>query len=106
MNVIPDLDEQSAALTARGNQRRRDLLDAALRLLIRDGHHAVTLRSVSLEANASHGSINYYFGSRSALMCALTRQPNGTWEMKAIGTYHDGRTVKKLIAPAATALRN
>lgn len=42
----------------------------------------------------------------AALMCALTRQPDGTWEMKAIGTYHDGRTVKKLIDPSAAALRN
>lgn len=70
MNAIPELDEPEFALSARGSQRRKDLIEAALRVLARDGHHAVTLRTVSVEADASHGSINYYFGSRSALMCA------------------------------------
>ncbi|MGI8678805.1 MAG: TerD family protein [Jatrophihabitans sp.] len=35
------------------------------------------------------------------LMSMLRRQPDGSWEMRAIGEYHDGRTVKKLVAPAA-----
>lgn len=39
------------------------------------------------------------------LMASLTRTPAGTWEMRAIGTYHDGRTVKKLVDPAVAALR-
>jgi len=63
--------EPDLPLSARGSQRHKDLIAAALRVLVRDGHHAVTLRAVSVEANASHGAINYYFGSRSALMCAL-----------------------------------
>jgi AcrR family transcriptional regulator len=72
--VIPELEEPDVPLSARGSQRRRDLIEAALRVLVRDGHHAVTLRTVSLEANASHGSVNYYFGSRSALMCATAEE--------------------------------
>ena len=40
------------------------------------------------------------------LMAALTRTPAGTWEMRAIGTFHDGSTVRKLIGPAADALRS
>jgi AcrR family transcriptional regulator len=71
VNVIPELDEPELPLSARGSQRRKDLIEAAHRVLVRDGHHAVTLRTVSVEADASHGSINYYFGSRSALMCAV-----------------------------------
>jgi stress response protein SCP2 len=39
------------------------------------------------------------------LMCALTRTASGTWEMRALGSFHDGRTVKKLVDPAAAALR-
>ena len=38
------------------------------------------------------------------LMASLTRTSAGPWEMRAIGTFHDGRTVKKLVAPAAAAL--
>lgn len=39
------------------------------------------------------------------LMCALTRAGTGTWEMRALGSFHGGRTVKKLVEPAAAALR-
>lgn len=41
----------------------------------------------------------------AVLMASLTRTPGNTWEMRAIGTYHDGRTVKKLVDPAAAALQ-
>ncbi len=40
------------------------------------------------------------------LMCALTRTHAGPWEMRALGTFHKGRTVKALVAPAAAALRD
>jgi stress response protein SCP2 len=40
------------------------------------------------------------------LMASLTRTAAGPWEMRAIGTFHDGRTVKKLVEPAAEALRS
>jgi stress response protein SCP2 len=35
------------------------------------------------------------------LMAMLRRTGPATWEMRAIGEYHDGRTVKKLVDPAA-----
>lgn len=41
----------------------------------------------------------------AALMCVLTRTPSGSWEMRAVGEYHNGRTVKKLVGPAAAVLR-
>lgn len=43
--------------------------------------------------------------STGVLMCAITRTPAGTWEMRALGTYHDGRTGKNMVDPAAAALR-
>ncbi|MGC4011308.1 MAG: TetR family transcriptional regulator [Pseudomonas sp.] len=55
-------------LTARGAQRREALLDAALRIIVRDGPGAVSLRSVTTEAKASHGSVVYYFGTREELI--------------------------------------
>jgi stress response protein SCP2 len=41
----------------------------------------------------------------AVLMASLTRTAGGTWEMRAIGSYHDGRTVKKLVPHAAAALQ-
>jgi stress response protein SCP2 len=39
---------------------------------------------------------------RSAvIMAMLRRTPSGVWEMRAIGEFHDARTVKKLVDPAA-----
>ncbi len=56
------------ALTARGAQRREQLLKATMRIIVRDGPGAVTLRTVVAEAKASHGAIAYYFGSREDLI--------------------------------------
>jgi stress response protein SCP2 len=39
---------------------------------------------------------------RSAvIMAALRRTASGAWEMRAIGEFHDARTVKKLVDPSA-----
>ncbi len=37
----------------------------------------------------------------AVLMAMLRRTPSGAWEMRAIGEFHDARTVKKLVDPAA-----
>ena len=39
--------------------------------------------------------------SSGVLMAMLRRTAPQVWEMRAIGEFHDGRTVKKLVAPAA-----
>ena len=44
------------------------LLDAAERLLIKEGYAAVTARRVATEANLNHGLIHYYFGSMDELL--------------------------------------
>ncbi|MDR8373558.1 TetR family transcriptional regulator [Pseudomonas lactis] len=65
--TLPRCDE---ALSAKGEQRRQSLIEAAMRLIVRDGHHSLSLRSVAKEAECSHGSVAYYFGSKGALMAA------------------------------------
>lgn len=55
-------------LTNRGAKRREALIDAALRIIVKDGPGAVTLRAVVAEADASHGSVVYYFGTREDLV--------------------------------------
>ncbi|MEV7565744.1 TetR/AcrR family transcriptional regulator [Streptomyces tanashiensis] len=64
--------------TGRKRRRRRtrqeteaDLLDAARRLLQRDGVLAgVNLREIAAEAGVNHGQIYQYYGSRQALLRA------------------------------------
>lgn len=38
------------------------------------------------------------------VIAALSRTPQGTWDMRAIGQFANGRTVKKLVKPAAQML--
>lgn len=43
------------------------LLDAAERLLVREGYAALTTRRVAAEAGVNHGLVHYYFGSMEEL---------------------------------------
>lgn len=69
-------DEQATASTPGRRRRSRqeteqDLLDAALRLMRRDGVLAgVNLREVAKEAGVNHGQIYQYFGTRQTLLRA------------------------------------
>jgi AcrR family transcriptional regulator len=51
---------------------RRDamdaLLDAAERLLVEQGHAAITTRRLAKEAGVNHGLVHYYFGSMEEVM--------------------------------------
>jgi stress response protein SCP2 len=38
------------------------------------------------------------------LMVALSRTAAGTWDMRALGQYHDGKTVEAMVEPAGRAL--
>ena len=38
------------------------------------------------------------------LMCRMSRQPDSTWTMTALGRFSDGKSVKKMIDPARAAL--
>jgi AcrR family transcriptional regulator len=46
---------------------REALLDAAERLLVRQGYGALSTRGVAAEAGMNHGLIHYYFGSMEEL---------------------------------------
>jgi stress response protein SCP2 len=39
------------------------------------------------------------------LMCSIIRAPGGTWEMRALGQFSDGKTGRSMVEPAAAALR-
>ncbi|MGC7194489.1 TetR family transcriptional regulator, partial [Mycobacteroides abscessus subsp. abscessus] len=59
---------------ARGAARREALLDAALRLLAREGARAVTHRAVATEAGTTHGNARYYFGTLDQLLDEAMRR--------------------------------
>jgi AcrR family transcriptional regulator len=51
--------------------RRRELLDAAIAVIRRDGANALTLDAVAAEAGVSKGGVLYHFGSKRALIEGL-----------------------------------
>jgi len=62
----------------KSSETREQLLDAAERLLIRDGHARLSTRRIVDEAGASHGLIRYHFGSFEKLLEAMIERAMGT----------------------------
>ena len=58
-------------------QRRRDLLDAALRIVVRDGHAAVTMEAVAAGAGVTKPVVYGVFPNREALLGELLRREQG-----------------------------
>ena len=56
------------------SESRTRLLDAAERLLLRDGYAAVTSRKVAAEADLKHQLVHYYFRTMDDLFLAVFRR--------------------------------
>lgn len=65
--------------------RRRQLLDAALAVIRRDGAQALTLDAVAAEAGVSKGGVLYHFGSKRALIDGLVDRWLDAFEAQLTG---------------------
>jgi len=79
-------------------ERRRDIANAVLKLIARDGIGGANLRSVAKEAGWSTGIINHYFGDKQALLAGALREASETVgnRMRKIQQKKNG--VKRVIA--------
>lgn len=69
---------------------REALLDAATRVIARDGFRGLTYRSVAMEAGVTHGLVTYHFGTREALIHeALLRAAQDATEQSSIAPQGD-----------------
>jgi AcrR family transcriptional regulator len=59
--------------TAKGEETRRALLDAAARLFAEHGFHEVSVPDIVQAAGVGHGTFYEYFGSRRDILLALTK---------------------------------
>ncbi|MFN8026786.1 MAG: TetR/AcrR family transcriptional regulator [Acidimicrobiia bacterium] len=64
----------TARVTARGEETREHLLDAAERLLLAEGYAAVTSRRVGAEAGLNPALVHYHFGAMDDLFLAVYRR--------------------------------
>ncbi|MHC5653686.1 TetR/AcrR family transcriptional regulator [Stappia sp. ICDLI1TA098] len=70
------------------DERRSMILEAFVTLAVREGLHAVSMRSVASEAGISLRLVQYYFKTKSGLMQAgltmLDRMSNERWANRAV----------------------
>jgi len=69
-----DTVNATAALPARGDETRAQLLDAALELFALEGFEAVTTRRLAAKAGVNIAAIGYHFGGKRDLYRALLKQ--------------------------------
>lgn len=65
-----DLPVEEAVRAARAGSRRRQLLDAAVKVMGRNGFHQMSMQDLATEANVSVGLIYKYFGGKEDLLLA------------------------------------
>lgn len=71
MTSTARFDPDAAARQTRAEQRSAQLLEAAARLMERDGSQAVSMQAVATEAGVSVGLIYRYFGGKDDLLLAV-----------------------------------
>jgi AcrR family transcriptional regulator len=65
-----DLPVEEAVRAARASSRRRQLLDAAVKVMGQKGFHQMSMQDLAAEANVSVGLIYKYFGGKEDLLLA------------------------------------
>lgn len=72
-------------------ERRQQLLDATLRIVVERGHHKVTMETVAVEAGVTKPVVYGVFHSRGELLAALLeREQQGAVE-QVMSAFTDGR---------------
>ncbi len=64
----PGDEAAEATPLTKGERRRKELLDAVIRLIARDGVAAVTHRAVAAEAGVTHRLTTYYFQTKERML--------------------------------------
>jgi AcrR family transcriptional regulator len=65
-------------LTERTTDRRRELLDAAVRVFARNGFRAARVGDIAEEAGVAHGLLYHYFRSKDEVLETIFRE---TWQL-------------------------
>jgi AcrR family transcriptional regulator len=66
--AVDELDLPARRRGSKGEQTRRAIAEAALRLFREQGYEATTMRAIAKEAGVATGNAYYYFGSKEELI--------------------------------------
>ena len=84
-------------------ERRRQLVDAAIVVMTRDGVRKATTRAIVKEAGTSLSVFHYCFDSKQELLDAVIRQLVGTTVDLAEASFEPGASRRELIRSGLTA---
>ncbi|WP_318211598.1 MULTISPECIES: TetR/AcrR family transcriptional regulator [unclassified Streptomyces] len=81
-------------------ERRRQLVDAAIRAMTRDGVARTTTRSICAEAGVSLSVFHYCFESKQALLEAAIETINSDYVARVMSTVEPGATLRETVRGA------
>ncbi|WP_165977645.1 TetR/AcrR family transcriptional regulator [Nonomuraea diastatica] len=84
------------------DQRRAELGEAAIRIILREGLAGVTVRGVAAEAGWSTGSLRHYFSDQHALQAYVVQATTGTLRRRVIPRVQRPRTEGSVVEQVAT----
>ncbi|MCF4122167.1 TetR family transcriptional regulator [Antribacter sp. KLBMP9083] len=85
-------------------ERRAEIVEAALRVAMRDGVEAVTVRQVAREADISLGTVHYCFDDKDALLRAMGRAIALAASEPVLNALEAGHDAETLAEAAAKSL--
>ena len=71
---LPLLFEALTDRSTNGADKRRVILDAAVRVFARKGYHAARVGDIAAEAGIAHGLLYHYFGSKEEVLETVFRE--------------------------------
>jgi AcrR family transcriptional regulator len=83
------LNRSRVGVSVSRHETEQAFLDAAERLLVRDGYAMLTTRKLATEAGANHGLVHYYFGSMEELMMRVLERATERILMRQRAMYAD-----------------
>lgn len=74
MRAVDDLGRPRTATRARGEARRREILDTAMTLFSQGGFNSVSLADIAVEVGITQAGILHYFPTKAALLLAVLQE--------------------------------
>ncbi|MEV0385635.1 TetR family transcriptional regulator C-terminal domain-containing protein [Nonomuraea sp. NPDC050643] len=84
------------------DQRRAELGEAAIRVILREGLAGVTVRGVAAEAGWSTGSLRHYFGNQYELQAYVVQATTDTLRRRVLPRVQRPRTADSAVEGVAT----
>ena len=96
-----------SAQTARArqaDQRRSELIDAALRLFAERGFRATTIADIATATGTAHGLVYHYFGSKDELLEAILQRHTFLPRLRALLAVSPDRPASEVLTEIAIGL--